>query len=131
MLSGGGGYNDQDSGASIVYSGTDGQDFTPTEATQQMLRSAELGNEIRVVRSADLHRDNRYRPVIGFRYDGLYTIKGFELVDKEKQIHQFMLEKRPSQDEIQSRDNAASQPTQYEINEYKSLKVKESRYDCT
>ncbi|KAF1914123.1 hypothetical protein BDU57DRAFT_518903 [Ampelomyces quisqualis] len=124
VLSGGGGYNDQDNGDSIVYSGTDGQDFTPTEATQQMLRSAELGNEIRVIRSANLHRDNQYRPVIGFRYDGLYTIKGFELVDKEKQIHRFKLERCPGQDEIRYGDNAASRPTQYEIDEYKSLKVK-------
>jgi hypothetical protein len=124
VMSGGGGYNDEDNDDTIMYRGADGQNFTPTEATQQMLRSTKLRNEIRVIRSANLHPDNPHRPVIGFRYDGLYTITGFELVDKEKQIHPFRLERCPGQDAIRCGNNAASRPTQYEINEYKDMKLK-------
>ncbi|KAH7391133.1 hypothetical protein DE146DRAFT_156405 [Phaeosphaeria sp. MPI-PUGE-AT-0046c] len=124
VLSGGGGYHDQDDGNSIVYSGTIGKDFTPTEATQQMILSSSLGNVIRVFRSCNLNVKNKYRPEVGFRYDGLYQIKGHELVDKEKQIYRFKLDRCPGQPEIRWGDGAMGRPTDFEIAEYKALKTK-------
>ncbi|OAL01483.1 hypothetical protein IQ06DRAFT_248668 [Phaeosphaeriaceae sp. SRC1lsM3a] len=123
VLSGGGGYHDQDDGDFIVYSGTEGKDFTPTEATQQMILSTSIGNVIRVIRSCNLNAKNKYRPEIGFRYDGLYQIKSHELVDKEKQIYLFKLERCPDQQEIRW-DGPMGRPTNFEIDAYKELKTK-------
>jgi len=124
VLSGGGGYNDRDDGDTIVYSGTEGKNFTPTEATQHMITSCTLGNVIRVIRSHHLPTKNKYRPEIGLRYDGLYTAKTYELVDKEKQIHLFTLERCPGQHMIRYGDGPEGRPTRFEVTEYKKLKGK-------
>jgi hypothetical protein len=124
VLSGGGGYHDKDDGNIIEYSGTDGKNFMPTDATLAMIKSAEKGNEIRVIRSSQLVKKNQYRPEVGLRYDGLYTIKSFQLVDKEKQIHRFVLERLPGQGPIRSGQNASARPTIYEIREYERTKEK-------
>jgi hypothetical protein len=124
VLSGGGAYHDKDDGDVIVYSGTEGKNYTPTEATQHMITSCSLGNDIRVIRSHQLPLKNLYRPEIGLRYDGLYQIKSQELVNEEKQTHLFTLERVPGQDRIRYGNDAASRPTRFEIAEYKKLKEK-------
>ncbi|KAF2820621.1 hypothetical protein CC86DRAFT_374296 [Ophiobolus disseminans] len=121
----GGGYHDKDEGDLIEYSGTDGKDFTPTDATLAMLKSAEVGNEIRVIRSSMLNKSNEHRPEVGLRYDGLYQVKSFVLVDKQKQIHRFKLERCPGQGPIRSGNNASRRPTQFEVAEFRRLKEKD------
>jgi hypothetical protein len=123
VVSGGGayGYKDEDDGDTIVYSGTEGSNFTPTEATLHMVTSADLKNEIRVIRSHRLAQKSKYRPTVGLRYDGLYTIESFNIVDKEKQIHIFKLSRCPGQEPIRC-VGAASRPTKFEIEEYHKLK---------
>jgi len=120
----GGGYHDKDEGDVIDYSGTEGKNFSPTDATLSMIRSAELENEIRVIRSSMLNKSNKHRPELGLRYDGLYKIKSYVLVDKEKQIHRFKLERCSGQEKIRSEDNAARRPTQFEVAEFRQLKEK-------
>jgi hypothetical protein len=120
----GGGYHDKDDGDIIQYSGTDGKNFTPTDVTLAMMKSKDTGKDIRVIRSGQLHKKNPYRPTLGLRYDGLYTVKDFELVDKEKQIHRFLLERCPGQEAIRCGDHAAERPTRYEIMEYERNKEK-------
>ncbi|KAH3911496.1 hypothetical protein HBH56_135610 [Parastagonospora nodorum] len=122
VLSGGGGYDDRDDGDTIVYSGTEGKNSTPTEATQQMITSCTLGNVIRVIRSHHLSTKNKYRPEIGLRYDGLYTAKSYKLVDKEKQTHLFTLERCPGQEKIRYGNGPEGRPTRFEIVEYRKLK---------
>ncbi|KAH8728475.1 PUA-like domain-containing protein [Phaeosphaeriaceae sp. PMI808] len=123
VLSGGGGYHDKDDGDFIEYSGTDGKEHKPTEATLMMVTSAELGNDIRVIRSSQLHRNNKYRPQLGLRYDGLYKIKSFKIVHEEKQIHRFHLERCPGQQPIRCGENAARRPTVFETVAYQKLKL--------
>jgi hypothetical protein len=121
----GGGYKDKDEGDVIEYSGTEGKDFTPTDATLSMLRSAKSGNEIRVIRSSNLtEKKSKYRPEVGFRYDGLYKIKSFEMVSIEKEMYRFRLERCPGQQPIRCEDNAARRPTIFEVEAYKKLKSK-------
>jgi hypothetical protein len=121
----GGGYKDKDEGDVIEYSGTEGKDFTPTDATLSMLRSAKSGNEIRVIRSSNLtEKKSKYRPEVGFRYDGLYKIKSFEMVSMEKEMYRFRLERCPGQQPIRCEDNAARRPTIFEVEAYKKLKSK-------
>jgi hypothetical protein len=119
-----GGYHDVDDGDSIEYSGTDGKAFTPTEATSQMITSAKLGNQIRVIRSAQLNRGNRFRPERGLRYDGLYVIKSYKEVDKEAQKYRFRLERCPGQAPIRCGDSNSRRPTIFEMDEYDKLKGK-------
>ncbi|KAF2032972.1 hypothetical protein EK21DRAFT_59783 [Setomelanomma holmii] len=119
-----GGYHDQDDGDVIEYSGTDGKDFMPTENTQHMILSATLGNDIRVIRSSQLQKGkSKYRPELGLRYDGLYKIKSYELVDKEKQRYRFRLERCLGQDPIRHKGNAR-RPTIFEVEEFERLRTK-------
>jgi hypothetical protein len=118
----GGGYHDTDDGDSIEYSGTEGKNFTPTEATLQMITSANKKNQIRVIRSAQLNKSNKYRPERGLRYDGLYVIKDYKLVDKEKQMYRFRLERCPGQAPIRCGEDNSRRPTIFEMEEYDKLK---------
>ncbi|KAL5120457.1 hypothetical protein ACEQ8H_001747 [Pleosporales sp. CAS-2024a] len=122
VVSGGGGYHDKDDGDVIIYSGTKGKDFKATEATQQMITSHDLANEIRVLRSHQLPSKNKYRPSVGLRYDGLYKVTKIEIVDEEKQDYLFTLKRIPGQNRIRYGNDAASRPTRFEIAEYKKLK---------
>lgn len=75
--------------------------------TKHMLKSFDLGNKIRVIRSGKRHardevleahastpkkvkakkdQSDLYRPAIGLRYDGLYTITEKECVDENWHI---------------------------------------------
>lgn len=124
MLSSGG-YHDQDDGDVIEYSGTEGKESKATEATLSMVKSAELHNQIRVIRSSQLLKKNKYRPEVGLRYDGLYVVRSYVITDQEKQTHRFRLERCPGQEPIRCEDNSSRRPTVFEIEEYKKLKLKD------
>lgn len=124
VLSGGNGYHDQDDGDAIEYSGTEGKDGKPTENTLHLITSARIGNPIRVIRSAQLRKTNKYRPELGLRYDGLYTVKSYMLVNDNKAMYRFKLQRCGDQEPIRCEDNAARRPTLYEVQEYKKLKEK-------
>ncbi|KAL1794914.1 hypothetical protein ACET3X_006730 [Alternaria dauci] len=123
VLSGGNGYQDVDNGDVIEYSGTPGKNSTPTENTVHLLTSAELGNQIRVIRSAQLNKKNKYRPELGLRYDGLYRITGHTKIDQETAMYKFRLERCEGQDPIRY-EGKAKRPSIYEIKEYERLKDK-------
>ena len=123
MLSGGNQYDDEDNGDEIWYSGTAGKDFKATENTLRMIESCdEIKEPVRVIRSSNLDRKNVYRPVRGFRYDGLYDVVRKRLLDNEKQMYQFNLVRRSGQNPIRYEDNAARRPTRFEIAEYDKLR---------
>jgi hypothetical protein len=118
-----GGYKDEDIGDTIKYSGTEGKNSSPTEATASMIKSHGLGNVIRVIRSHQLPLYNKFRPKVGFRYDGLYKIMSFEVLDKEKAIHRFELWRCPGQEPIRCGDNASRRPTKYEEIEFVKVRA--------
>ncbi|KAJ4358340.1 uncharacterized protein N0V89_002922 [Didymosphaeria variabile] len=127
-----GGYKDKDDGDEIWYSGTDNKNSNnkdPTENTQRLIESCEEfpNQPVRVLRSSQLPLTNRYRPRVGLRYDGLYKVVGYEILDKAKQEHLFKLVRCENQNPIRCEDNAARRPTKYEEDEYTRLK-KDGRY---
>ena len=61
-------YDDIDNGNVIEYCGTKGTVDQITAGTNQLLRSYELQNDIRVLRSHKLPKENKYRPIRGIRY---------------------------------------------------------------
>ncbi|KZM28061.1 hypothetical protein ST47_g816 [Ascochyta rabiei] len=119
----GGGYHDQDDGDTIEYSGTDGKDYQATDATLSMIKSAELGNHIRVIRSSQLLKSNRYRPSCGLRYDGLYQVKSYKELDNKKRTYRFHLVRIPGQEPIRF-DGDAKRPTVFEEEAYDKCKGK-------
>ncbi|KAJ4375503.1 hypothetical protein N0V86_007035 [Didymella sp. IMI 355093] len=116
-----GGYHDKDFGDTIEYSGTEGSNFQIKAATQSMITSAKLSNHIRVLRSSQLPKSNKYRPEAGLRYDGLYQIKSYKEIDLEKQDYLFHLERVPGQQPIRS-EGPMKRPTVFEVQEYERCK---------
>jgi hypothetical protein len=118
VLSGQGSYDDVDNGDEIWYSGTDGKDFTVTEATQRLIETCDvLHNEVRVFRSHQLHKKNPFRPSAGIRFDGLYQVEEKALVDREKMSYKFRLMRCKGQFPIRREHNSAGRPTKYEVDE--------------
>jgi hypothetical protein len=106
--------SDTDNGDSIEW----GVPVAATEATSALLRSTKSGNEIRVIRSAQLHKNNRYRPERGIRYDGRYIIKRYKTVDVDRQEYRFRLERCRGQAPIRCANDNSRRPTIFEIDEY-------------
>ncbi|KAF2254143.1 hypothetical protein BU26DRAFT_134308 [Trematosphaeria pertusa] len=121
----GGIYGKKEKGAySIVLSGGESTDedngtdiwYTPTDSTVRMIESCDsVHNPVRVIRSHQLPKRNRYRPVVGLRYDGLYEVVEKKPVDTEKAAYKFHLVRCKDQHPIRCEDNAARRPTRFEI----------------
>jgi hypothetical protein len=119
VLSGGNHYGDVDNGDDIMYSGTNSVTEALTGSTQRMIESCdEIKEPVRVIRSWNLDRKNPYRPLRGFRYDGLYDVVGYTVVDVTQASYQFHLVRCPGQPPIRHEDNAARRPTRFEIEAY-------------
>lgn len=86
-----------------------------------MITSARIGNDIRVIRSSQLLKANKYRPSCGLRYDGLYQVKSYKEIDKEKQTYRFHLERNPGQEPIRF-EGDAKRPTMFEEEAYDKCK---------
>ncbi|KAH7138661.1 PUA-like domain-containing protein, partial [Dendryphion nanum] len=123
VLSGGHGYSDEDFGDRILYNGTDSKDHHPTESTQRMIESADRVHlPVRVIRSWNLAKANKFRPVRGFRYDGLYDVLGYRVLDPTKAIYNFELQRCAGQDPIRWEEGPAGRPTRWEVEEYDKLR---------
>ncbi|KAI7203740.1 hypothetical protein D0869_01875 [Hortaea werneckii] len=91
-------YPNIDEGGAVYYCGTDSNDGSVTEGTSRLIESKESGKPIRLIRSHNLK--NEYAPEKGFRYDGLYTIVDFEMLDppnSKRQRHRFKMVRIPGQ----------------------------------
>ena len=73
IISGGHGYEDQDNGVMVWYSGSGDRrgDQPLTNRNRALVKSVETHNPIRVIRRC-AKRSSQYAPSRGFRYDGLY-----------------------------------------------------------
>ncbi|KAI9829988.1 MAG: hypothetical protein M1826_005161 [Phylliscum demangeonii] len=116
-----GGYDDRDDGDRIRYCGTSGSAGKPSAGTKHLIDSHERGQAVRVLRSAALPSANRYRPRKGVRYDGLYDIVAFEVVDVTTAMHRFELRRQAGQHPIRH-DGVEARPTPEEILEYQKIR---------
>lgn len=115
-------YPDIDEGEELWYCGTEGNSAAePTAATQRMLESAANGLEVRVIRSEKC-KNPLYRPEKGYRYDGLYTVVGGELLDKMKSHYRFHLRRVPGQDPIRY-EGPGKRPTRKELEAFDHAKA--------
>ncbi|KAI9785977.1 MAG: hypothetical protein M1839_008243 [Geoglossum umbratile] len=121
-----GGYDDRDEGDRILYCGTSGSVGEPSAGTSRLLetyRSYQSGSPhpVRVIRTAKLPKDNPYRPSKGLRYDGLYDVIGYDILDVDSAMHRFELKRRGGQDPIRYA-GAEVRPTDEEIAEFVKIR---------
>ncbi|KAE9968218.1 hypothetical protein BLS_005965 [Venturia inaequalis] len=119
---------DIDEGHEIWYCGTEAKigDTEPTASTKLMLESLSSNLSVRVMRSSKLPAGNKYRPVKGFRYDGLYEVLSSQVIDKLKHHYLFHLRRIPGQIELRCEGEAA-RPTPKELQEYENEMKKYGR----
>jgi hypothetical protein len=112
---------DVDDGEEIWYCGTETKigDTEPTTSTKFMLESVRSGHPVRVLRSSGLSMSNKYRPVKGFRYDGLYEVLSSKIIDRLKHHYLFHLKRLPGQIDLRWEGEAA-RPTKRELQEYEA-----------
>ncbi|PSK53844.1 E3 ubiquitin-protein ligase UHRF1 [Elsinoe australis] len=113
QIEGGGTYPDIDGGDIVQYCGTDGKEGQITENTQRMLESYEQKLPVRLIRSSKMGKP-MYKPELGFRYDGIYHIVSYEILDRVKQRHRFKLVREEGQDPIRFQ-GPERRPTRQEL----------------
>ncbi|MCJ1394159.1 hypothetical protein MMC18_007037 [Xylographa bjoerkii] len=116
-----GGYSDVDNGDNITYCGTAGAKMTPTAATILLKESRDLRSPVRVLRSFALPTSNQYRPAKGLRYDGLYDVISFTILDVETAMHAFRMTRKKGQDPIRYQ-GAERRPTDEQLAEYARIR---------
>lgn len=116
-----GGYSNIDEGDILKYCGTSGALGNPSMGTKLLMETFAMSNPIRVLRSASLAQSNRYRPAKGFRYDGLYKIIGFEILDADTVMHRFSLKRCEGQDPIRYQ-GVEARPTPDELVGYAKIR---------
>lgn len=123
-------YPNVDQGEVVLYCGTDNTSAevdAPSHDTKAMLVNHAEGKPVRLFRSSNLN--NKYAPELGFRYDGLYSVAGYEKMDpdgEKRNRHRFKLVRCPNQDPIRS-EGPAKRPTAQEIDEYEKDKKNRGR----
>ena len=117
----GGGYANIDEGNILKYCGTSGKNGQPSAGTKLLKESFDKEKDIRVLRSASLNAKNPFRPSKGLRYDGVYRITGFEILDIDTAMHRFRLRRCPGQDPIRC-SGVEQRPTDQELAEYAKIK---------
>lgn len=119
---------DIDEGEEIWYCGTEAKmgDTEPTTSTKLMLESVATGQPVRVMRSSHLPAGNKYKPMKGIRYDGLYKVLSSEVISDVRHHYLFHLKRIPGQINLRCEGEAA-RPTPRELQEYESEMKKYGR----
>ena len=123
-------YPNVDQGDEVLYCGTDNTNAevnAPSPDTKAMLVNHAEGKPVRLFRSSNLN--NKFAPELGFRYDGLYSVEGYEKMDppgEKRNRHRFKLVRCPDQDPIRS-EGPAKRPTAQEVDEYEKDKKNRGR----
>ena len=117
----GAGYANIDRGNNIEYCGTPGSKDAPSANTRHLIKSCELGRQVRVLRSAQLPTNNPYRPTHGIRYDGLYEVYGWDVLDADTAMYRFKLTRAAQQPPIRYQ-GPGIRPTKIEIRQHDAVK---------
>lgn len=98
----GGGYSNVDNGDTIKYCGTSGLLGVPSTGTKNLLDSHRLQKPVRVLRSSSA--DKVYHPIKGLRYDGIYLIDSYDVLDVGTAMHRFNMSRVDDQGDIRYKD---------------------------
>ena len=108
----GGGYANIDEGDDLHYCGTANIKNTPSQGTNLMLVAHQKHQPIRVIRSSKAR--SQYSPSTGLRYDGLYQIISYEIIDVETALHRFTLKRKSGQPPVHY-EGPAARPNEAEV----------------
>lgn len=115
-------YADVDNGDVLDYCGTEGKgENNPSSDTQLMINSCRKKQPVRVLRSSSLN--HKYAPSHGFRYDGLYKVAQYKIIDPSKSYYLFFLERLPNQHPIRCTGDE-TRPTVTEVQDYQNHKLR-------
>ncbi|KFY75092.1 hypothetical protein V499_04902 [Pseudogymnoascus sp. VKM F-103] len=110
-----GGYADEDKEMAIEYCGTQSENSIPTKNTKLLLESYESEQPLRVLRAEN--KNSKFAPTKGIRYDGLYTVVEYTILDASTAMYRFSLRRCKDQDPIRYRGPEA-RPTNQELQQY-------------
>lgn len=115
-------YADKDDGETLRYCGTEGgEDGGLTDATKCLHDNIKNRNPVRVLRTSKLPPENPYRPSLGYRYDGLYDVISFEVLDASKGHQRFLLKRCDNQAPIRCKPPYA-RPSPQDIEAFENNK---------
>ena len=117
----GGGYQDVDEGEVVKYCGTHGSNGAESANTQCLMRTYSKKSQVRLLRSHALPPANKYRPLKGIRYDGVYVVREYELLNAETAMHRFTLVRVEGQGPIRF-SGVEKRPTEEEMSEYRKIR---------
>ncbi|KAG0134733.1 PUA-like domain-containing protein [Tuber indicum] len=138
IVSGGALYPDLDELDRVLYCGTMGIDAPinyaadpaedrepgdriPSHNTKLLMISFKNGTKIRLFRSSK--SQSPYAPAEGLRYDGLYTIRAYELLDKKNAVYRFEMIREKNQPKIRGDpDDPGCKPNKVELAKWQGIK---------
>lgn len=97
-------------------------DAKPSAGTLHLKDSCKYKTPVRVLRSSALPAPNPYRPAKGVRYDGLYDVVKYEILDAETAMHRFTLSRCDGQESIRYQ-GFEKRPTDEELAEYSKIRA--------
>ncbi|RPA97262.1 hypothetical protein L873DRAFT_1691616 [Choiromyces venosus 120613-1] len=137
IVSGGALYPDLDELERVLYCGTMGVeapinyaddpeerehgDRIPSPNTKYLLLAFEKATKIRLFRSSK--SPSPYAPAEGLRYDGLYTIRAYEILDKKNAVYRFEMIREPNQAAIRGDpEDPGCKPNRVELAQWHNIK---------
>lgn len=114
------GYANIDNGGQVEYCGTSGHDKVPTAHTKMLLESLRRKAPVRLIRSSAT-KPIAYLPKKGLRYDGLYNVSSFVILNKDTAMHRFVLDRQPDQGAIRH-TGVGARPSEQELEIYGRLR---------
>lgn len=114
------GYGNIDNEDTVEYCGTASKSTTATSNTQMLLESVKQGTPVRLIRSG-AGRAAPYLPKKGFRYDGLYDVTGYVVLDQATAMHRFTLRRQAGQPPIRH-TGVGARPSDKELEVWASIR---------
>lgn len=114
-------YEDEDYGDTVLYCGTVGENGQKTDVTEMLMDNIKSGEAVRLLRTAGMPESSTYRPSLGLRYDGLYNVISYELLDAKTALYRFRLERQRDQGPIRH-EHPYARPSVQDIEAYNNHK---------
>ena len=89
----------------------EGDDKKYSVHTRMLLESIKTGKPVRVIRSEKLPHINELRPAQGYRFDGMYVVEGYEVIEEERGILGFILRRVSGQPPVRKHDQRTFEET--------------------
>jgi hypothetical protein len=118
---------DEDHGNRVLYCGTVGVPVkgtgtcVPSGGTKLLQMSLNNGNPVRLLRSTKSKKHSAYAPSAGIRYDGLYVVTAYEILDEATQMYRFTMDRQPNQPAIRY-EGPGVKPNVYDLKEWNKIK---------